>query len=451
MGFIEVSHVYESGGGLTFRCHPAAMPHSAISHSAVHRRHRLLRLFVTGVAAATMVLIPGVALAATAGPTITVRPDLENAGKPVFSPDGSKAYVVGTSSGKIVVIDVASASASPTTFTIPGSTGGAGAGWGLGISPDGTRLYATGFAANTLSILDASTGAAIGSPITVGSRPGALAVSPDGSMVFTGNWVGNSITFVSATSASVLRTVTSAQARDLAVSPDGVYLYAAVSGDELLQITISNGSIVRRIPTGRGPNSVAITPDGAMIIVANSDDDNLTIIRTTDWSTRPLAVGDEPYGVAITPNGRTAYVSNHLGGTISVVDLLSQTVTDVVVASPNPWQSAVSPLGTRLYVGSMSGPRVFTFEIEGGGSGGGGSASAAGSVPRGAMQQFAVPSGTISEQCPAFVPEHVDWLGLQGHRELGWGLSYAEWPNEGRGGFVCVRNVRWTGTTWVIA
>ena len=398
-----------------------------------------------------MALIPGISLAATAGTTITVS---TNAGKPVFSPDGSTAYVVGTTTGQVVAIDVASASASPLPNTIPGSNGGAG--WGLGISPDGRRLYATGFDANTLSVLRADTGAAIGSPITVGNRPGALAVSPDGSMVFIANWSSNDISFVDGdvAGASVVRTGTSAQARDLVVSPDGLHLYAAVSGTELLQIKISDGSIVRRITTGGDPTAVAITPDGTTLIVANESTDDVTFIRTSDWSTSQLAVGDEPYGVAITPNGRTAYISNHRAGTISVVDLASRTVTDVVVAGPNPWQSAVSPLGTRLYVGRMSGPQVFTFEIEGGGSGGdsgGSGVGTEGSGPRVAMQQFAVPSGTTSDRCAALVPKHVDWLGLEGHREVGWGLSYAEWPNEGQGGFVCGRDVRWTGTTWVIS
>lgn len=426
-----------------------------MAQSSAHRRYRLLRLFVAGVAASTMALIPGISLAATAGSTIPVS---TNAGKPVFSPDGSTAYVVGTTTGEIVKIDVASASASPLPNTIPGSKdsigSNVGAGWGLGISPDGTRLYATGLFTNTLSILRSDTGAAVGSPIAVGNRPGALAVSPDGSLVFIGNWSSNDISFVNVASASVVRTVTNAQARDLVVSPDGLHLYAAVSGDELLQIRISDGSIVRRITTGFSPTAVAVTPNGATIIVANESSDNVTFIRTSDWSTSQLAVGREPYGVAITPNGRTAYVSNHAGGTISVVDLSSQTVTGVVTAGSNPWQSAVSPLGSRLYVGRMSGPQVFTFEIEGGGSGGdsGGSGAGAGiSGSRVAMQQFAVPSGTTSDQCASFVPEHVDWLGLESHRELGWGLSYAEWPNEGQGGFVCGRDVRWTGTTWVIA
>lgn len=417
------------------------------------------RSFAVTAAALAICLGPGIAQAATPSTTITVN---SSVGQPVFSPDGSTAYVPNTGSGSISVIDVASATMT-RTIAIPSATS---AGWGMGISPDGTRLYATDNLSNKLHILDAATGAAIGSPISVGNRPAALAVSPDGSTAFLANWSGpanGNLSFINSATGAVTNWFDQ-QVRALAVSPDGLYLYATVEYDkdvnnaalgqnsELVRIRVSDRTILGRIPTGRGPNSVAVTPDGATIIVGNTDVDSLTFIRTADWSTSSMSVGDEPYGISITSDGATAYVSNHRSGTVDVVDIATRTVTATVAATPNPWVSAISPVGTRLYVASMSGPKVFTFEIISGGSGGssGSGAGTFASGPRGAMQQFAVPSGTAQDQCAALAPPHVDWVGLEAQRQTGWGLSYAEWPHEGTGGFVCSRVVRLMGTSWSV-
>jgi hypothetical protein len=46
--------------------------------------------------------------------------------------------------------------------------------------------------------------------------------------------------------------------------------------------------------------------------------------------------------------------------------------------------------------------------------------------------------------------ESVDWPALVSIRSLGWTVSYAQWPNEGRGGSVCTRQPYWTGSGWSV-
>lgn len=67
----------------------------------------------------------------------------------------------------------------------------------------------------------------------------------------------------------------------------------------------------------------------------------------------PFAVGDLPSQVLMSPDGRTAYVENQDNGTITFVDVATNSVTgSVAVGSGSILNSGLSPDGTRLYAGT---------------------------------------------------------------------------------------------------
>lgn len=76
--------------------------------------------------------------------------------------------------------------------------------------------------------------------------------------------------------------------------------------------------------------------------------------------------------------------------------------------------------------------------------------SAASGQALAALQQFAVPAGTQADGCGALAPEHVDAPALRQMRDEGWSVSYAQWPNEGTGGWVCSRQPVLTSLGWVV-
>jgi hypothetical protein len=53
------------------------------------------------------------------------------------------------------------------------------------------------------------------------------------------------------------------------------------------------------------------------------------------------------------------------------------------------------------------------------------------------VQQFAISSGGTCESIPDGIPL------FNVSRSGGWGKSWAQWPNDGQGGFVCTRTVRY--------
>ena len=63
------------------------------------------------------------------------------------------------------------------------------------------------------------------------------------------------------------------------------------------------------------------------------------------------------------------------------------------------------------------------------------SSGVAGSAPASEIQQFGLPA---SGNCEDGVTEEMDWSGIGMD---GWGISWAQWMNEGAGGAVCTRTV----------
>ena len=102
--------------------------------------------------------------------------------------------------------------------------------------------------------------------------------------------------------------------------------------------------------------------------------------------------------------------------------------------------------GGRTFRTLVTGSRAkFTFGFPPAPAGATGSAS----VPTAALQQFVRPA---NGDCSAAPADFVDLPGLAASlRDVGWGQSWAQWPNDGKGGFVCSRQPYYTSRgTWSV-
>ena len=75
-----------------------------------------------------------------------------------------------------------------------------------------------------------------------------------------------------------------------------------------------------------------------------------------------------------------------------------------------------------------------------------GSSEASGSAPAPEIQQFGLPA---SGNCEDGVTDAMNWSGIGTD---GWGISWAQWMNEGVGGAVCTRTVMYdtAAAKWVV-
>jgi YVTN family beta-propeller protein len=66
--------------------------------------------------------------------------------------------------------------------------------------------------------------------------------------------------------------------------------------------------------------------------------------------TATIPVGRTPNGVAVTPNGEYVYITNEFGGSVSVINTATNTVTKNITLGGNPGPVAVTPNGEYVYV-----------------------------------------------------------------------------------------------------
>ncbi|MDD3175695.1 MAG: right-handed parallel beta-helix repeat-containing protein, partial [Candidatus Nanoarchaeia archaeon] len=76
----------------------------------------------------------------------------------------------------------------------------------------------------------------------------------------------------------------------------------------------------------------------------------ISVAWANDIGENGVTVGSGPVDIVINPAGTVAYVSNYTAGTVSVIDLSTNTVTDTITVGSNPTGLAITPDGSKLYV-----------------------------------------------------------------------------------------------------
>ncbi|MCA9271439.1 MAG: beta-propeller fold lactonase family protein [Phycisphaerales bacterium] len=146
-----------------------------------------------------------------------------------FSQDGSLLYVALSSAGDVAVMDAFS----PGTFLTTISGAGLEP-FAVAVDPAASNLlYVVDRAGGAVRVFDTSFYSQVGSAITVGTSPVALAVSSDGTKVYVANNGSNSVSVIDVSdplNPDVTTLAVGTQPYGVAVSPDGTRLYVAMQG-----------------------------------------------------------------------------------------------------------------------------------------------------------------------------------------------------------------------------
>ncbi len=270
-----------------------------------------------------------------------------------ISPDGDTAYVTNSNSTTITIINIGA-------NEVIGVVGGFDGPSGMAITPDGSTAYINNYGGpeglgsgngTTVRVLDLHTNTFVGTPITVGLAPAALAITPDGKHVYVVNYVdGNpntgTISVIETTHNTVVTTIPGFSGPfGIAITPNGKYAYVANFGSNNFApfgttvsiVKLKTNSIKATINVGIQPAGVAITPDGHLAYVTNYNtlyaganftdltpgEGTVNIIDTKKRKVIPptIAVGQSPANIAMSQNGKYAYVTNYASNTVSVIEL----------------------------------------------------------------------------------------------------------------------------------
>jgi YVTN family beta-propeller protein len=118
---------------------------------------------------------------------------------------------------------------------------------------------------------------------------------------------------------------------------------------------------VTTIPVPEGPHGLVLTPDGKKVYVSSDGASTVSVIDTTsDRVVSSIEVGQTPHGLSISRDGRWVVVSGFGSNQEEVIDTSTdQVVMRFPVASPH--NSAISPDGSLIYVGSQATPSALVL------------------------------------------------------------------------------------------
>jgi YVTN family beta-propeller protein len=262
----------------------------------------------------------------------------------------------------------------------------------VAITPDGKKAYVanqgTPPRTSSISIVDVATNTVTGlvkDPQTTFNGIYSISISPDGSKMYVLNGGNDTISIVNIATDTVTGLVKDHQhiqnnAGLIVFTPDGTKAYEPNHNSSTVGIIdVATDTIIGTIndPTHifQGPIFSAITPDSTTLYVANYDAP--TLVRVDVATDAILGLVNDPghtfdhmYYVAITPNGKTAYIDNYPSNapgaiTISVVDIASNSVTDVI---SNPgfreiFYLAITSDGKKMFGPNYGAASVSVFDL----------------------------------------------------------------------------------------
>jgi YVTN family beta-propeller protein len=124
-------------------------------------------------------------------------------------------------------------------------------------------------------------------------------------------------------------------------------------------------TVVATINTGVTPAGLAITANNKFAYVANNnnytipDGDSVSVLNLTNNTVDQIISSttfNQPYTITINAAGTLAYVTNSNSTTITVIDLTTNTVTNLIGGFDGPSGMVIIPPGNKAYVNNYGGP-----------------------------------------------------------------------------------------------
>lgn len=278
-----------------------------------------------------------------------------------INPAGTKAYVTNSRFGganTVSVIDINLAHTS-TYNTIVATIVGFNAPYAMTITADGLFGYVTNYgnpanvlqAGTTINRVDLTTQVIVGSAITVGLYPRALAITPNGLYLYVVNY---SIPLLGGRGSVSVIDLNSSHATYLTVIKTITGFFGPVG----IAIT-PNGSLAYVINYGNNP-SVALGNTVSVVDLNSSNTTFNTIIRT-------ITVGTQPAGIVINAAGNYAFVTLYNQGNVG--SLVTIQLSDNSLLTPSftlgkgPIGVTLSPDGLLLYEANYNSSNVFVLSL----------------------------------------------------------------------------------------
>jgi YVTN family beta-propeller protein len=155
----------------------------------------------------------------------------------------------------------------------------------------------------------------------------------------------------------------------LVITPDKKRIYTAnIRSDTVTGISLTGPPLpenITQIPVGKQPEGIDVSPDGAEIWVGHNEDGGISVIDvSTNKVKEVIKLAQMPIGIKFTPDGGKVLVSDPKAGEFIVIDAKTRKEIKRVKAEGTPVGILLEPGGKRAFVARMEAGNVGVFDLE---------------------------------------------------------------------------------------
>jgi YVTN family beta-propeller protein len=202
--------------------------------------------------------------------------------------------------------------------------------------------------------------------VKLNEHPHEMVMSPDGRFLYiTENGTmrieniaagGNSVAVVDLNRRRKIATISTGAFRrphgiDL---QDGAIYVTSEAPDQVLRIDPAARKVASTIAgVGRITHMISASPAAPLVFASNSGSGTVSVIDLTSNQVTNIATGKRPEGSVVSRDGRYCYVSNRDSNTISVIDVAKREVAGQIETGAGPVRIALTPDGSTLVYALM--------------------------------------------------------------------------------------------------
>ncbi len=221
--------------------------------------------------------------------------------------------------------------------------------WGVAVRDDGLAYFTELFNGG-VGITSTRTRTVDGF-IPTGQIPTGVAFSPDGGTAYVANQDAT-VTVINVATAAGTGTISTngMPAFAVQVSPDGSQLFVGGSGSVVQVIDIQSGQILKSIDAGFAVNAFAVAPDNRMLYASAFVGGSVTEIDIfTQTALRTFTVGGTPQGLALNRKATHLYVGNE-AGYLNDIDLTTGQIGANIALVGGAFGVGVTPDDNQAYI-----------------------------------------------------------------------------------------------------
>lgn len=234
-------------------------------------------------------------------------------------------------------------------------------------APDARRAYVANYAGGTVSVIDVSTRSVVEQwPLDGYDRPHGIAVSPDEDRVYVTAEDQQAVLELNAASGAVRRIFETGKnvTHMLALTSDASSLFAtSIESGTTSNIDLDAGRVVAHTETGDGAEGVAVTPNDEAVWVTNRAEDTVSILDAeTAAVVDSMSVPGFPIRVAFSPNGRHGIVSAPQTGDVALYDAAKRRLRTRLAVGEKPI-GVLAPTNARAFVANSGSGTVSVINL----------------------------------------------------------------------------------------